>query len=629
MGSVALSQASVFHTAEAEELNLVLAAVLEPQHPGRLRAALATTLMGGDAAVLEALAQDEVQLSAWHGRFAGWHACWAAQGIAALLRRWQREAQVAGRLLAHGDGARRLVNLRHLGERLHEASAQQASPRALLRWFDLRRRSRAVDEADQLRLESDAPLVRVVTIHKAKGLEYGLVFCPLLWDAQVPPTTHGGLRETRDDQGRPVLDLRGGLDGDEDEAQWRAQRRGEQAAETLRLIYVALTRAVHRCYLVVGAYGTRSGKGISRTAGTRGLLNWLVAGEGFNDPSAWLEQRLSAAEIEAAWRRLAGRCGAIGLSPLPLAPGEPLPAAPPLHCEALAPPRRIAPGWQVVEADALQAPPPAGEPTDAAQGDWGDAPDSAAAFLALPRDDVLRFPRGALAGETLRAALERADFSDPDSWDAAALEALRLKPLPGAGGEARERSLAAMLRRMLQDVSGAELLPGLRLRDLDASRCLRAVEFHLPAPALTAEGLQALASSLGLQAPAPTADAFEEGGCVRGVLDLVFEHEGRWWLLAWRTDVLGTDASGYGGEPLARAARGHALALLCETLALRRWLSRRVAGYRHDAYFGGAIEVFVRGVRPGWRAADGAACGVVRSRVTQDELDRLRGALEG
>uniref|UniRef100_UPI002623CAC4 UvrD-helicase domain-containing protein n=1 Tax=uncultured Azohydromonas sp. TaxID=487342 RepID=UPI002623CAC4 len=324
VGSVALSPASVFHAPEAGELQSVLAAVLEPAHAGRLRAALATEAMGFDATALEALEQDETALAAHLERLASWRACWFEHGVAAMLRRWLQEAGVAARLLARPDGARRLTNLLHLGERLHEAAEQQGtSAEGLLRWLALRRAQPGADEADQLRLESDQALVRIVTIHKAKGLEYGIVFCPFLWDAQAPPAAAPGMVETHDAQGRPVLDLRAGCGDARDEAALKLRQRTEQAAETLRLAYVALTRAVHRCYLVVGPYTARAGKGFSTQAGTRAVLNWLAAGHDFQDAAQWLEHGLQPADIEAAWRRLAAGNDAIRLAPLPMAPGEP------------------------------------------------------------------------------------------------------------------------------------------------------------------------------------------------------------------------------------------------------------------------------------------------------------------
>ncbi len=88
-------------------------------------------------------------------------------------------------MLRRDDGERRLTNLLHLGEQIHQAAATHASPDALLRWLATKRRDGAADEVAQLRLESDRNLVQIVTIHKAKGLEFPIVFCPFLWDGNT------------------------------------------------------------------------------------------------------------------------------------------------------------------------------------------------------------------------------------------------------------------------------------------------------------------------------------------------------------------------------------------------------------------------------------------------------------
>ncbi|NML14939.1 exodeoxyribonuclease V subunit beta [Azohydromonas caseinilytica] len=629
VGSVALSQASVFHTAEAEELERVLAAVLEPAQPGRLRAALATEAMGLDAVALAALAADEWALSERMTHFAELKSCWLEHGVAALLRRWLQEDAVAERLLARPDGARRLTNLLHLGEALHEAAGAHPAPEALLRWLALQRLGRGGDETAQLRLESDQHLVRVVTIHKAKGLEYGLVFCPFLWDAQVPPPAPGGMVEVHDDQGRPVLDLRGGLDPDGDEAALRERQRAEGAAETLRLTYVALTRAVHRCHVVVGPYAARSGKGVTQHTGNRGWLNWLAAGDGFSDAAQWFGHPLGPDEIEAAWRRLAARCGAIRLSPLPMAPGEPLPAAETPRIESLAPPRHIAAGWRLGSYSALNldtvAHERAGRDHDArVRGRTAGRADEA----GLPRDDILRFPAGPAAGDAVHAAFEQADFTDPASWETAAWAALRAHPQPGSTGhEGRERAQAAMLQRLLQDVLSTEIAPGLRLRHLQPGRRLTEMEFNLPAPALSAAALDEALRALGLRVPPLGEEAL--GGYLRGFIDLVFEHEGRFWLLDWKSNLLGTNPADYAPEALAQAVaeQGYGLQLLLYTLALDRYLHLRVPDYRYETHFGGALLLFVRGVRPPWRNADGSATGVFRMRAAEADLRRLQALL--
>ncbi|HSN32986.1 MAG TPA: UvrD-helicase domain-containing protein, partial [Ideonella sp.] len=292
VGSVELSQASIYDSPDAEEVERVLLAVLEPARERLLRAALATEAMGRDAAALDALGSDEAALLAVVTRFAGYRASWLARGVGVMLREWMAGEGVAARLLGRPDGERRLTNLLHLAECLQEAAEVHAAPEALLRWLQAERRARRGDDAVQLRLESDRHLVQIVTIHKAKGLEYPIVFCPFLCDghAGAPPNGTEG-REYHDDAGEPVIDF-----GLAEDPAVKRRIALERAAESLRLVYVALTRAVQRCYLVVGRYRMRG----STSEACRSLLNWLVAGDGL-DPMQWLTgDALPAERIDAA-----------------------------------------------------------------------------------------------------------------------------------------------------------------------------------------------------------------------------------------------------------------------------------------------------------------------------------------
>ena len=154
-----------------------------------------------------------------------------------------------------------------------------------------------------MRLESDRNLVQIVTVHKSKGLEYAVVFCPFLNDGSLREPPSSGLpdaKEYHDDAGDAVLHY-----GIDEEAAERAKASiaREQAAERARLVYVALTRAVYRCYVVGGVYLV--GKNSTKEA-RRSVLNWLVAGKG-HEFGAWLAE--PPAEDDRAGR-LAGARGA-------------------------------------------------------------------------------------------------------------------------------------------------------------------------------------------------------------------------------------------------------------------------------------------------------------------------------
>ena len=612
VGSVELSQASVHASIDAEELEQVLAAVLQPTRAGLLRAALATALMGWDAAALQALADDEAALAGQAARFAGYRERWLQRGIGPMLRAWMEDQQLGRRLLHGADGERRLTNVLHLAERLQEAAAQHPAPESLWRWLQQQRRHPGGDDSAQLRLESDRSLVQIVTIHKSKGLEYPIVFCPWLWEGPSARREGGadGI-EHHDAQGRALLDFAAAPD---DPALKTALAR-ERLAEDLRLVYVALTRAVHRCVLVQGLY--RSGQGAGLRECGRSPLHWLAAGAG-TVVDDFIDDGLAPDSIAPAWAALAAAAPqAIALSPLP-EPGcatvLPPPAAPPELRALPAPP--LPPAWWIgsysslvqglpqeraaPDHDQLLAPlPPTDEITDPA---------------AIDPDDILHFPRGPAAGECLHRAFELAGFDQPASWPAAIDTALREHPQPLAADDDPARH-ARQLQHALAGVLQTSLpAAGLCLAELPRARRLVELEFHLPVGRLTPAGLNAVLQAHGW-ASQPLAFGMLHG-YLRGFIDLVFEHRGRWFIADWKSNHLGWQPADYAAPSLARAMDGHAYGLqaLLYALALHRYLAQRRRGDEPARRLGGVMMLFVRGLRPGWRQADGSPCGRVHLR---------------
>ena len=637
VGSVELSQASVFRSSDAEELDRVLTAVLEPARERTLKAALSTELMGQDATAIAALSDDESALLDAVQRFAGWRDVWVQRGVGFMLRRWLAEDRVAGRLLSRPDGERRLTNLLHLVECLHEAGERHASPDTLLRWFQSQRVSPDADDATQLRLESDQNLVQIVTIHKSKGLEYPIVFCPFLWSA--PRSGRGdGLTGVayHDDEGHAVIDYGHEFLPDARKDDIKARLRLEDSAESLRLAYVALTRAVHRCVIVAGCYRT-AGKYPSATASTRSLLNWLVAGDGMT-PGEWFEHKNGHAPILARWQALAeGSDGAIGVTPLPL--DEAATLAPSRRSAdtlaALPAPRTLPHGWRIGSFSAIAhgaAHDRSGVDHDlrAVDSTRVPAPAPAASDWMPAEDDPLHFPRGPAAGEAIHLAFEQIDFTDRTTWRAgiaAALHKLRTMGVADAPGDDGADLRARMLGRLLEGTLDTPLplhTPRpLRLADLPSARRLVELEFHLPSHRLDADALNAALAELGVAMPRLSFATLR--GFLKGFIDLVFEHEGRFFVLDWKSNHLGDTPAHYGHAAMADAMRdqGYHLQYLLYLVALDRYLRRRIAGYDPERHLGGAVYLFVRGVRPDWRQADGTPAGVFFHRPAAGAIARL------
>ena len=413
---------------------------------------------------------------------------------------------------------------------------------------------------------------------------------------------------------------------------------------------MALTRAVQRCYLVAGSYRSQTGRHVGSTESARSLLNWLVLGAGLQGSDWFNPKRKPAtpAEIDAAWARLADGAAPRALSVMPLPPAwlQPLPAADnsQLPLQALPAPVPLPRGWWIGSYSSLAAGAgavPGTDPDSTLQARAGADHDAAVltddgpaaadpAAQTLAADDICRFPRGAQAGECVHAAFELADFSDAKTWPQAIGQALqRHGPLPGAG----DPPLVAMLQRGLADVLATPLPVGtatpLRLHNLRPRQRLNELEFHLHAPQLSASALTRCLASHGY--PAPRLGFGQLQGYLKGFIDLVLQHEGRWFIVDWKSNHLGDTPADYTQARLEQAMTAHhyPLQALVYSLALQRWLQQRLPGYQHAQHFGGALYLFVRGLRPGWRQADGSPCGLHVQRPSAAVLDQLSSLLNG
>ncbi len=615
--SVELARDSIYATSDAEELERVLAAILEPGRTPRLLAACATELMGLDAAQVLALWQGEQALLDAVTRFAGYRELWLERGFGFMLRRWLDAEGIARRLLSRADGERRLTNLLHLAELLARAANEYPAPDALLRWFATRRGEAVAGEDTQLRLESDRRLVQIVTVHKSKGLEYDIVFCPLLWLDAAGSRSEGEGLDYHDDAGEAVIDLRPGAAEDKD---IKNRRRREADAESVRLTYVALTRAAQRCYLVAGCYLSPGSGAPSATRSTHSLLNWLVAGRGTSHDE-WRDGRREPQAIESAWQALAVAAAPHALlGDLPDAPGEPVPddAPAPESLVALPPPARIPDAWRIGSYSSLCQ----GAAHEAAATDHDariDAVPPRAAPDSLPADDILRFPRGPSAGDCLHALFERVNFGDAATWEAAADRALGEHPQPVAGTESGGLH-RRMLLNMLADVLRTPLADGIVLADVGPRQRLTELGFHLPAAGLDAATLNAWLKVRGHAMPRLAFNALE--GYLKGYIDLVFASGGRFYLLDWKSNHLGYGPAAYaaGNLEAAMGHHGYHLQYLIYAVALHRYLGRRLPDYDYQRHFGGVLYLFVRGVRPGWVDDSGHAAGVWFRRPPQGTI---------
>ncbi len=558
---------SVFETLEAQELLWLLQAVLAPERENTLRSALATSMFGLTALDIENLNQDEQAWDALVEEFSEYRQIWRLRGVMPMLRALMTARHIAENLLATRGGERRLTDILHISELLQEAASQLESEHALVRWL-----AQHIAEPDsnaasqQMRLESDKHLVQIVTIHKSKGLEYPLVWLPFIARFRKQDQAFYHDRETF----AAVLDL------GQDEASLELAE-AERLAEDLRLLYVALTRAVWHCSLGVAPLSSRKSGNSDFHLSALGRL--LQAGEA-----------MDAAGLAA---RLAGFChGDIALQrpgELDLTPWQaPAATIPRLSARELQ--RRIADDWRVTSYSGLQQHGFSGGQDLLPRLDVDAA--GVGEVVEEPQLTPHQFPRGAAPGTFLHSLFEELDFTQPvpEGWMA---EKLQLSGFDAQWAPVLTDWLGGVLKTRLPG-------PDIALNQLAARDKQVEMAFYLPiAQLLTAERLDALIRQYDpLSADTPPLDFRQVRGMLKGFIDLVFRHEGRYYLLDYKSNWLGEDREAYTRPAMEQAMRAprYDLQYQLYSRALPRYLRPRLADYDYDRHFGGVIYLFLRGM---------------------------------
>jgi exodeoxyribonuclease V beta subunit len=534
---------------------------------------LATVLIGEDAAAIDALDRDGQAHRRWQQQAQHWRERLHAGGPLALVG--DLCAAQAERVLGLLDGERRLSNYLQLAEQLQGAQRQALGLQGLADWL-ARRIAQADpnDETQLLRLESDAQRVQIVTLHKSKGLEYPLVFLPFagIGGKEPSPGRHCSVHDEH--AGRRLHWKFENLP----EAEWDAARaawKREQQAEDARLLYVGLTRAEHALWIASGDFYNTGKTPLHAMLGNTGTLR--AAGI-----------VLDAAELADALPRLPVDADA------PVRPARTVTRA--LHND----------WWvysfsQLAKADAgseTRADTASAATLPAAGGN--DEPDASDDAPDAHADDP-RFA-GNRYGVALHAAFEHADFGAWRDWrDAHAApgdEAQIIGDALHAEGYAEDvlEDGIALTTRLVGHTLTVALPEGLRLCDLADTERRAELEFQF---ALQPTRVDALLTLLHAHGVVRERDRFGTrqrlDGLMTGLIDLVYRHDGRWYVLDYKSNRL----PAYAAAHLQRAMQHseYDLQALLYTLAVHRWLRFRLgAGYDYARDFGGIRYLFCRGL---------------------------------
>ncbi|TSE01443.1 AAA family ATPase [Skermania sp. ID1734] len=606
--SVLAGGTSVFDTASAQHWQAVVQALEQPHRADRVRIAALTPLLGWTATELANGGDDAV--GAIGAQLREWAALFSRSGFAALFERLSNETQLAERLLAVDDGERVLTDLRHIAQLLNRAAVEESfGLTALGRWLNER-----IDDpnssglADRSRrLDSDAAVVQIATVHSSKGLEFPIVYVPFGWDASKSSTPDSLL--FHDENGARVLDVGGPGAAGYNERKKRHD--WEDAGDELRLLYVALTRAM--CQVVLWwapSFNTKLSP-----------LHRLIFGRPPGSPgipgSTDVRPDPEVAAALAEWATGAPHLmslEAVGPEPRAAAHWSPETHGPTL-LRAAEFDRVLDYAWRRTSYSALTAAAhdAAGVRSEAEQEGVVDEP--AGVIASVPAIAVATdipspmnpLPAGAAFGTLVHEILEQVDTSTPDLDAEIAVQcnqAVRRR-LADLDVDVLADALGAVLRTPLgQAVSLADITPANRLAELEFELPLggtATVTLHQVADLLrrhlsAGDVLAAYSDVLTTVSDAPLR------GFLTGSIDAVLRIPGeRFVVVDYKTNRLGAGdltVGQYSQQAMrAEMMRCHyPLQALLYSVALHRYLRWRLPGYQPGRHLGGIQYLFVRGM---------------------------------
>ncbi|VVO25002.1 exodeoxyribonuclease V subunit beta [Pseudomonas fluorescens] len=605
---------SVFAAQEAHDVLTWLKACAEPDVERPLRAALACITLNLSLAELERLNQDELAWEARVMQFRGYRELWRKQGVLPMLRRLLHDFRLPQALIARSDGERVLTNLLHLSELLQQAAAELDGEQALIRHLSEHLAlSGQAGEEQILRLESDEQLVKVVTIHKSKGLEYPLVFLPFICSAKPVDGSRLPLHY-HDASGKAQVTLK-------PTAELIALADDERLAEDLRLLYVALTRAQHACWL--GVTDLKRGNNHSSVLHLS-ALGYLLGGGAPLAESAGLKRWLQDLQQD---------CPALSYGDMPEASAE---HYHPPHNEAALlaariPQRKASENWWIASYSALRI----GERLSEGSDEAPESPQAQKLFdderldPHAPRDvvaggaDIHRFPRGPGPGTFLHGLLEWAGDEGFAATPQTVEDAIARR-CNRRGWEGWITALSDWLQHLLKSPLpvGAGQSPVV-FGQLSQYRV--EMEFWFASHKVDVLKLDELVRQYTHNGVARVAaEPVMLNGMFKGFIDLTFEHDGRYYVADYKSNWLGVDDTAYTGPAMEQSIldNRYDLQYVLYLLALHRQLKARLADYDYDRHVGGALYLFLRGTRA-------PSQGVYFARPPKELIERLNRMFQG
>lgn len=596
---------SVYASREAQDLAFILTACLYPYQPNSILTALSTSLWGLTAERLYQLKNSESDWEQEVEQFIHYRQIWQTQGILPMIHKMSLQQGIITRLNGIANADRRLTNLLHLSELLQEASKQSENEFALLRWFQQQIANPNSSDEQILRLESEEKLIKIITIHKSKGLEYPVVWLPFIARKSLGAQTNEVMSLYRDENQQLCWDF-----NSRDETVKQLRNEAEYA-EDLRLLYVALTRAKYQLHLILPDKFSKSWNAMHYL-----LTNGHIS-EGTPTESMFQHKKIKHTAITLS---------------------EGYPPVRHYHAHSDSQPilatreftQIIKNHGQITSFSALQS---QNERLQQFHENQPLVQDHAKDYDTKPalsntqttgenEHDTLfsphNFPHSTKVGNLLHKLFENWDFQQP--LDETTIEELCLQL-------DLDTTFIGSIKEWLERIIHTTFCNGISLAQLSPNKQLKEWQFYLrlsnekALPQLN----QLLKRESRLAKSLPDLQLKQLNGFIKGFVDLIVEHQGKFYIIDYKSNFLGYSGQDYQQENLEKTIGlfRYDLQYLLYTLALHRYLRSRMGeNYRYADHFGGVAYLFLRGMDGTPNSGVYFEC---PSQTLIEELDRLLG----
>jgi len=591
------SSESVFNSQEARDLHLLMQALAHPGDMRLLKQALTLPWFALDGQSLYQLFNDEVKLGAWLNRFQDYHLLWQKNGYMTMMLRLFSQEKVRIHIAKTQQAERQITNLHHLLELIQQASLDEhLGIHKTLSWLETEMTEGNTGDDQQLRLESDADAVKIVTMHRSKGLEYPIVFCPYLWYRRGTLASEEHLITCHTGAGM-IADL-----GSNQFEQHRKIALEEELAEDLRILYVALTRAKYRCYLPW--VNERSANKINRSA-----LAHLLSQEnnfaelGFTEQQERLTQLATDFPTSFDYQLIEKHHEP---------QGSYQEALPEQELVARKQSRHLYSAWQMSSYTALSYL----SMHDAPELPLDKAEEPNAKDQQLDQE-TLALAKGAHTGNVLHYLLEEIKFSQLANKEN--ISEIRDQTCQRYG---LKIETPEVIDELLYQTVTTPLISSdspFTLAQLDKKSCLAEMPFYLTMTGLATEAINTILQDCPTFQPLSNK---QMQGYLTGFIDLIFIYQDRYYILDYKSNFL----TNYQEESLIHSMKEHnyGLQYWIYSVVLHLYLQRRLPDYQFSQHFGGVRYLFLRGMQ-----ADQAMSGVFSDLPDEQLVNELTAIFTG